>query len=50
MVDNANRDRGAECVAAPAVHRSLEVDLALLSSDDERLRNVELTLVNPATH
>jgi hypothetical protein len=36
----------AERFAAPAVQKSLAVDLALLSHDDPLLNDVELTLVN----
>jgi len=32
------------------VHKSIEVDLALITYYDELLRDVELTLVNTATH
>jgi transposase len=46
----ANRDGVAERFADPAVHKSIEVDLALITYDDERLRDVELTLANTATH
>ena len=46
----ANRDGVAERFADPAVHKSIEVDLALISYDDERLRDVELTILNTATH
>lgn len=46
----ANRDGVAERFADPAVHKSIEVDLALISYDDELLRDVELTLLNTAKH
>ena len=46
----ANRDGVAERFAAPAVHKSIEVDLALITSDDALLRDVERTLVTTATH
>src|SRR5262249_23040153 len=46
----ANRDGVAERFADPAVQKSIEVDLALITSDDELLRDVELTLVKPARH
>jgi transposase len=49
IADHTNRDGGAERFAAPAGHKSLDVDLARIGSDDERLRDVELTLVNTAT-
>jgi transposase len=45
-----NRDGGAERFADPAVQTSIDVDLALIGSYDELLRDVELTLVNTATH
>ena len=50
IADKANRDGVAERFADPAVHKSIEVDLALISYDDELLRDVELTLLNTATH
>ena len=50
MACKANRDGVAERCADPAVHKSIEVDLALISDDDERLRDVELTLLNTTTH
>jgi transposase len=50
IADKANRDGVAERWADPAVHKSIDVDLALISDDDERLREVELTLRNTATH
>jgi transposase len=40
----------AERFADPAVQKSIEVDLALITYDDELLRDVELTLVNTAKH
>jgi len=46
----AHRDGVAERFAAPAVHKSIEVDLALITSDDELLRDVELTIVTTARH
>jgi transposase len=46
----ANRDGGAERFAAPAVHKRIEVDLALISSYDELLRDVELTILNTGKH
>jgi transposase len=44
----ANRDGVAERFADPAVQKSLEVDLALVSYDDELLRDVERTIVKTA--
>src|SRR5438876_8001029 len=46
----ANRDGVAERCADPAVHKSIEVDLALITSDDELLRDVERTSVKTAKH
>jgi transposase len=44
-----NRAGGAERVAAPAGHKSIAVDLALLGHYDELLRDVELSILNAAT-
>ena len=44
----ANRDGVAERFADPAVQKSIEVDLALVSYYDELLRDVELTIVKTA--
>ncbi len=46
----ANRDGVAERCAAPAVQQSIAVDLALITYDDELLRDVELSLVKTAKH
>src|SRR6266849_2630705 len=46
----ANRDGVAERFADPAVQKSIEVDLALIDSYDNLLRNVELSLVKTAKH
>jgi transposase len=46
----ANRDGVAERCADPAVQKSIEVDLALITYDDELLRDVELTIVTTARH
>jgi transposase len=46
----ANRDGVAERFADPAVHKSIEVDLALITYYDELLRDVELTIVKTAKH
>ena len=46
----ANRDGVAERFADPAVQKSIEVDLALITYYDELLRDVELTLVKTAKH
>ena len=46
----AKRDGVAERLADPAVHKSIEVDLALITSDDALLRDVERTIVTTARH
>jgi transposase len=46
----ANRDGVAERCADPAVPKSLEVDLALITYDDALRRDVELTIVKTAKH
>jgi transposase len=46
----ANREGVAERFADPAVHKSIEVDLALISYDDALLRDVELSIVKTAKH
>jgi transposase len=46
----ANRAGVAERFADPAVHKSIEVDLALITYDDELLRDVELSIVKTAKH
>jgi len=46
----ANRDGVAERVADPAVQKSIEVDLALITYYDALLRDVELSIVNTAKH
>ena len=46
----ANRDGVAERFADPAVHKSIEGDLALIRYDDELLRAVELTILKTAKH
>ncbi len=50
IADKTNRDGVAERCADPAVHKSSEVDLALITYYDELLRDVELTLVKTAKH
>src|ERR687887_223224 len=44
----ANRDGVAERFPDPAVHKSVEVDLALIDFYDQLLRDVELTIVQTA--
>src|SRR5215468_5575278 len=46
----ANREGVAERFADPAVQKSIEVDLALVTYDEELLRDVELTILNTAKH
>jgi transposase len=46
----ANRLGIAERFADPAVHKSSAVDLALITYDDQLLTDLELALVNNATH
>ena len=46
----AHRAGGAERCAAPAVPKSIEVDLALITYDDHLLRAVALTIVKTAKH
>ena len=46
----ANRDGVAERFADPAVQKSIEVDLALITYDDALLRDLELTIVKTAKH
>jgi transposase len=50
IASKANRDGVAERCADPAVQKSIEVDLALITYDDELLRDLELTLVKTAKH
>jgi len=50
IASNANRDGVAERLADPAVHKSLAVDLALITSYDALLRDVARTIGNTATH
>jgi transposase len=46
----ANRDGVAERFADPAVQKSIEVDLALITYYDALLRDVELSIVKTAKH
>jgi hypothetical protein len=50
MADKANRDGGAERCADPAGPKRIEVDLALINSDDALRRDVERTLLKTAQH
>ena len=45
-----NRDGVAERCADPAGQKSIAVDLALITYDDELLRDVELPIVHTAKH
>jgi transposase len=45
----ANRGGVAERFADAAVQKNIEVDLALITSDDERLRDLELAIIHTAT-
>jgi hypothetical protein len=48
LADTANRDGGAERFPAPAVQKSIEVDLALMGHYDDLRRDLELARVTPA--
>jgi transposase len=48
LASKANRDGVAERFPDPAVQKSVEVDLALIDSYDQLLRDVELTIVQTA--
>jgi transposase len=50
IADKANRDGVAERFAEAAGHKTIEVDLALITSDDELLKDLELSLLKTATH
>src|SRR5262249_49479109 len=50
MAYKANREGVAERCADPAVQKSIAVDLALITSYDALLRDVELTIVKTARH
>jgi len=50
IADKTNRDGVAERFAEPAVPKSIEVALALITYDDALLRDVELTIVKTAKH
>lgn len=50
IASKANRDGVAKRCADPAVHKSIEVDLALITSYDPLLRDVELSIVKTATY
>jgi transposase len=48
--DKANRAGVAQRFAEPAVHKSLEVDLALSTYDDQLLGDLALSILQAATH
>lgn len=48
LASKAHRDGVAERFADPAVHKSIAVDLALMTYDDQLLTDLELTIVNSA--
>src|ERR1700739_4658482 len=50
IASKANRDGVAERFADPAVHKSIEVDLALITYYDALLGDVARTIVNTAKH
>jgi transposase len=50
IADKANRDGVAARFADPAVHKSMEVDLALITYYDARLRDVDLRIRTTARH
>jgi transposase len=50
IASKANRDGVAERFADPAVQKSLEVDLALITYYDALLGNVELSILKTARH
>jgi transposase len=49
LADKGNRDGVAERFCDPAVQKSVAVDLALIDHDEQRLRDVALTMVQTAT-
>jgi transposase len=49
IADKAQRDGVAERCAEAAVHKTIEVDRALSTSDDERLKDLELSRLTTAT-
>jgi hypothetical protein len=50
IAEQANRDGVAERCADPAVHKSLAVALALLTSDEAWRRDLARTMVKTAQH
>jgi len=50
IASKANREGVAERFDDQAVHKTIAVDLALITYDDERLKDLELFLLKTATH
>jgi transposase len=50
IASKANRDGVAQRVAEPAVHKSIAVDLALITYDDQLLGDLALSIVQAAKH
>jgi hypothetical protein len=50
IASQAKRDGVAERFTAPAVHKSIDVDLALIGCDEELLRDLERAIVRAAKH
>src|ERR671922_1062931 len=50
MAYQAKRDGGADRLAEAAVQKTIEVDLALITHDDELLKDLELSLLKTAKH
>ena len=50
MAYKANRTGVAERFSDPAVHKTIAVDLTLITYDDERLKNLELSILTTAKH
>jgi hypothetical protein len=48
IADKANRDGVAARFDDPAVHKTLAVDLELITSDEQRLSDLELLIINTA--
>jgi hypothetical protein len=50
IADKANRDGSAERVTDPAVQTNSDVDVALVTYDDQLLSDLELSIVTAAHH
>jgi transposase len=50
MAYKANREGVAERLSDPAVHKTMGVDLALITHDDALLKDLELSILNTAKH